>query len=121
MSVKRARKLRKEMTPAERKLWPLLKTLPIAETHFRKQVPISKFIADFACMRARLIVELDGEQHALGDSPARNDERTAWLESQGFKVLRFWNHEVIENPEGIAETILNAARDRAAQFWQHKT
>ena len=74
---------------------------------FRRQVPIGPYIVDFACFQQRLVVEIDGGQH-LGD--ARDETRDAWLEEHGFRVLRFWNHEVLKNPEGVLEMI--AARVR---------
>jgi very-short-patch-repair endonuclease len=70
------------------------------------------YVADFACLKAKLIIELDGEQHALGSGLERDARRDAWFESQGFRTMRFWNHDVLQNPEGIAETILRAVSRR---------
>lgn len=72
-------------------------------TACRRQYPIGRYIADFACTRHRLIVEADGGQHDGSDSDVR---RTAWLEDQGWRVLRFWNNDVLTNTEGVVETIL---------------
>jgi very-short-patch-repair endonuclease len=100
-----ARRLRKQMTDAERALWFLLRRKQIEGHRFRKQVPIDKYIIDFACLSARLLIEVDGSQHA--DAPA-DKERDAWLQSQNFRVLRFWNNDVLRNPEGVIQVILEA-------------
>ena len=95
-AVKRARRLRRDMTDAEKAMWRLLREA-FPERHFRKQVPIRHFIADFASHRAKLIIEVDGGQH--------NDEtdalRTAVIEAEGNRVIRFWNNEVLGNPDGV--------------------
>ena len=111
-TTERARELRRNAAPAERKLWRLLRDLPLPESHFRRQMPIGTYVADFACLKAKLIVELDGDQHAVGVGPNRDARRNSWFESQGFLTLRFWNRDVLENPEGIAETIFRIANDR---------
>lgn len=101
--VATARKLRRSATDVERKLWHRIRDKQIEDFRFRRQRPIGKFIVDFICIDARLIVELDGGQHAenaLGDS-----KRTEFLESLGYKVVRFWNNEVIENMEGVLERL----------------
>lgn len=97
-----ARRLRHEMTMAEKKLWGVLRNRQIDGHFFRHQVPIGKFVADFCCLKARLIIEVDGGQHA--DS-ARDDARTQWLENEGYRVLRFWNNEVLQNLEGVRDAI----------------
>jgi len=102
-TVEKARDLRKGTTPAERRLWSLLRGRSLNGHKFRRQHPLGWFIVDFVCLERRLIVEVDGGQHA--ENP--NDERrTAWLEAQGWRVVRFWNNEAIENLDGVAETIL---------------
>ena len=73
--------------------------------HFRRQAPIGNFIADFACHSANLIIECDGGQHAHDEAIVRDTERTAWLESQGYKVLRFWNNDVQANIDGVMQRI----------------
>ncbi|MGH7096874.1 MAG: endonuclease domain-containing protein [Stellaceae bacterium] len=95
----RARALRREMTAAEKKLWQRLRLRQTEGYRFRRQVPIGRFIADFACHEARVIVEIDGGQH----DPASEMEacRTRFLESEGYRVLRFWNNEVLENLDGV--------------------
>jgi very-short-patch-repair endonuclease len=105
MANERARALRKAMTPAERKLWSRLREMKTRGFHFRKQAPIGRFIADFCCHSARLIVEVDGGQHSNATERANDARRTEWLMSQGYRVLRFWNNEVLGNVEGVVATI----------------
>jgi very-short-patch-repair endonuclease len=105
-----ARALRRAPTDAERQLWYLLRSLKPLGLHFRRQAPIGIYIADFAWHTGRLIVELDGSQH--GDVRARYDERrTQWLESQGYRVLRFWNNDVLKTPRSVAEAVLAASKN----------
>ena len=98
----RARTLRRDMTEAERRLWQMLRSRQTEDCRFRRQVPIGGFIADFACHAARLIVEIDGGQHDPSESEA---SRTRFLEGEGYRVLRFWNNEVLDNPEGVRAAI----------------
>jgi very-short-patch-repair endonuclease len=113
MSSEAARRLRANMTDAERKLWFLLRRKQLQGFRFRRQVPLGRYVADFACMSARLVLELDGGQHAeRTDHDAR---RTKWMESVGFRVLRFWNGEVFTNAEGVLETIRLALLDPPPQ------
>ena len=100
-----ARKLRKRMTDAERALWLLLRRKQIEGHRFRKQVPIGQYIVDFCCLDARLVIEVDGGQHS---ESATDSERDTWLKSQRFRVMRFWNNDVLENPEGVMQAILKA-------------
>jgi very-short-patch-repair endonuclease len=104
-----ARRLRRDMTDAERKLWETVRAGRLPGLSFRRQVPIGRYIADFFCPEHKLILEVDGGQHAEMAAAGRDAERTAWLEANGYRVLRFWNHEVLENPEGVVTTILAAA------------
>jgi very-short-patch-repair endonuclease len=99
----RARELRVNSTDAERRLWSLLRERRLNGHKFRRQVPIGSYIADFACFESMLIVEADRGQHA--DNPY-DQRRTNWLQSQGWCVVRFWNSEILRNPQGIAATIL---------------
>lgn len=105
-AVQRARRLRRDMTDAERAMWRLLQEA-FPEFRFRKQVPIRHYIVDFASHSARLVIEVDGGQH--------NDEvdaaRTAVIEAEGYRVIRFWNHDVLGNREGVFLTIEVALRD----------
>jgi very-short-patch-repair endonuclease len=104
-----AKNLRKRSTDAERYLWKHLRSKQIEGLKFRRQEPIGKYIVDFVCYEKAVIVEADGGQH----SEAVDSERDAWLRSQGFSVLRFWNHEVITNIEGVLEMILRKCTQKS--------
>ena len=104
--VATARKLRRSSTDVERKLWHRIRDKQVEGFRFRRQRPIEKYIVDFICLDARLIVELNGGQHA--ENVAHDKKRTAFLESLGYRVLRFWNSEVIENIEGVLERLREA-------------
>ena len=101
----RARSLRRDQTDAERKLWAALRAHRLQGTSFRRQSPVGPFIADFVCHDARLIVELDGGQHYEAAHELKDARRDAFLVSRGFRVLRFSNHEVMTNLQGVLETI----------------
>ncbi len=93
-----ARQLRKNLTDTERLLWQLLRAGRFAGSKFKRQQPLGGYIVDFFCFESRLIIELDGGQHA--DQEEADKIRDQWLKSQGFQVLRFWNNEVLTNLEG---------------------
>lgn len=95
----RARQLRREATPAERKFWSLISRV---RPKFTRQFPIGPYIVDFACRQVRLAVEIDGGQHAENAEDARRD---AYLRSEGWQVLRFWNPDILNNPEGVYEVV----------------
>ena len=99
----RARTLRQNMTEAERRIWQILRLNRMKGYKFRRQVPFGHYIADFVCHEARLIVEIDGGQHDRL-SP-RETERDEFLQSEGSRILRFWNNEVLANLDGVHETI----------------
>ena len=103
-----ARHLRRNPTDAESRLWHELRLLRGEGYHFRRQVPIGEYVADFACYRRRLVVELDGGQHGFPDNQAADAKRTADLQRRGFKVLRFWNVDVFQSLEGVVDMIRNA-------------
>jgi len=103
MASERARALRRNLTDAERFLWAKRRGRRFAEFKFRRQQPIGKYIVDFVCFERKLIVKLDGSQHV--DQRDYDDARTAWLGTQGFRVLRFWNHEVLTEWNVIDEVI----------------
>jgi very-short-patch-repair endonuclease len=109
--VRRARKLRVDATDAERKLWQVLRRRELAGWKFRRQRPIDRYIADFACVEAMLVVEVDGGQHAEN---AADEVRTRRLEALGWEVLRFWNPDVLTNSEGVLTMILMAIERRRA-------
>jgi very-short-patch-repair endonuclease len=103
MPSQRARELRARLTEAERHLWYALRRKQLRGHRFRRQVPLGPYVADFACLAQRLVIEVDGGQH--GDEAERDARRTAWLEAQGFHVLQFWNNDVLGNIEGVLEVI----------------
>ena len=98
-----ARRLRLNQTDAETRLWRRLRHWPMAGTHFRRQVPIGPYVVDFACMAARLVIELDGSQHGSSENAARDETRTRWLEQAGYRVIRFWNNDLTSNMDGVLE------------------
>ena len=108
MASRNARALRANQTEAESRLWQRLRDRQLAGVKFRRQAPVGPYIADFICLAAKLIVEIDGGQHA--ESAEADAARTAWLEGQGFRVLRFWNNDAMANTDGVLEEILAALR-----------
>ncbi|KAA5804969.1 DUF559 domain-containing protein [Alkalicaulis satelles] len=114
--IANARRLRRDMTRFERRLWSLLRQRPEG-LKFRRQHPACGFIADFACVEARLIIELDGGQHA--DQQAADARRTAVLEANGWQVMRFWNLTLDEAPLMAADQIIETALTRIRAFqWE---
>ena len=107
----RARRLRKDSTDTEGALWNLIRNRQLLGYKFRRQVPVVKYIADFVCLERRLIIELDGGQYQ--EQTDYDAGRTRCLESQGFMVIRFWNSEVLGNPEGVQQAILTALKEVA--------
>jgi very-short-patch-repair endonuclease len=108
--VPRARALRRDATEAERKLWQHLRQPPFKQHHFRRQATIGPYFADFASHQLRIVVEVDGGQHAGNPADIR---RTSYLVSEGYRVLRFWNNDVLENLSGVLaaiDTAINADR-----------
>lgn len=105
MSIDRARNLRANATPPERAMWRLLKPFRDQGFHFRRQAQIGSYYADFACHHAKLVIEVDGDTHAVGDGPERDVTRDKYLRGRGFEVLRFSNADVVRNPEGVFEMI----------------
>ena len=103
MNKIKARELRKNPTEAERKLWKHLRLHQIGGYKFRRQQPLGQYIVDFVSLEKKLIVELDGGQHS--EQIVYDAELTEWLEAQGFRVLRFWNNEVLKEIEVVKEVI----------------
>ena len=99
----RARQLRRHQTDVEGKLWSRLRARQLSGAKFRRQYPIGAFIVDFCCYERRLVIELDGGHHA--ERMDADQSRTDFFVSQGYRVLRFWNNEVIENIDGVLEQI----------------
>jgi very-short-patch-repair endonuclease len=102
-TLENARRLRLEMTRAEQKLWRFLRNGGLLGHKFRRQMPLPPYIVDFCCVERRLAVELDGSQHA--DHADYDQQRTAFLEKQGLKVLRFWNNDVLTQTTAVLEQI----------------
>lgn len=104
--TERARQLRRDSTPAERKLWRILSRYRPA---FTRQLVVENYIVDLAYRKAKLAIELDGSQHL--DQQQYDEKRTAYLESMGWRVIRLWNFEVMTNPDGAAESLLAQAAE----------
>ncbi len=96
-----ARELRKNSTIQEKRLWNLLKNRQFHNLKFKRQHPIGKYIVDFICKEAKIIVEIDGGQHNEPENIISDTERTKYLEGLGYKVIRFWNNEIYENIDGV--------------------
>ena len=111
---KRAKQLRQTMTRAETLLWRYLKANRIDGLGFRRQVPVRNYIVDFVCHSAKLVVELDGELHDFEERRNADKRRDAFLRSEGFRVLRFTNEQVMSSLEGVVELIRQAAAIRAS-------
>jgi len=93
------------MTPAEKRLWWHLDRVPVPGTHFRRQAPVGPYVVDFVCHTAKLVIEVDGAQHGFDQNAAADLTRTRWLEAQGYRVLRFWNGEVLHQIDVVLDTI----------------
>lgn len=106
MASLRAQHLRKNLTEAESRLWSALRNKQVRGLRFRRQAPIGSYIVDFVCFAEKLVIEVDGGQHAR--QRAYDAERDAWLASEGFRILRFWKNEVLDNLEGVL-TVITAA------------
>lgn len=114
-----ARTLRQNMTEAERRVWQILRSHRISGYKFRRQVPIGSYIADFVCHEARLIVEIDGSQHAR--LLPREGARSEFLENEGYRILRFWNNEVLANLDGVQGIIADElGRDTLTPTLPHR-
>ena len=110
MANERARRLRRNTTDAEKVLWRRIRYRQISNARFRRQHPIDPYVVDFYCAELRLVIAVDGGQHEL-----RSDQdaaRTRWLESQGYRVVRFWNNDVLGNVEGGLERIVEILSKR---------
>ena len=108
MNRGQARKLRKNPTDAEKVLWKHLRLRQVEGHKFRRQQPLGPYIVDFVCLDRKLIVEVDGGQHL--EQSASDAKRTAWLEGRGFRLLRYWNDQVLKEPEAVTEAIWNALK-----------
>lgn len=104
----RARQLRSEMTPAERTLWSRVRAHRLDNLPIRRQHPIGPYVVDFCCQPAKVIIEVDGPTHFEPDQAAFDKERTLWLESQGYDVLRFTNEQIHNNLASVLQAIVDA-------------
>jgi very-short-patch-repair endonuclease len=100
-----AKGLRKRSTDAEKLLWSGLRAGRCEGMKFRRQHPVGQYIVDFVCLERKLIIELDGGQHALPDEARKDRQRDAWLEKEGYTVVRFWDNEVLMKKNGILDAI----------------
>ncbi|MCA0433236.1 MAG: DUF559 domain-containing protein [Proteobacteria bacterium] len=112
-----ARTLRNNATPAERILWQQLRLLKPEGRHFRRQVPVGRFVADFACHDPKLVIELDGGQHAA--AAAYDAARSEVMTSQGYRVIRFWNGDIYNDLEGVVDRIRHEARLPSSFTYAH--
>jgi very-short-patch-repair endonuclease len=106
MDRSKAQELRKNPTEAERKLWQHLRLRQLGGYKFRRQHSLGKYIVDFVCLEKRIVIEVDGGQHNA--QVIYDQQRTAWIEQHGFRVLRFWDNEVMQNIEAVKEAIWQA-------------
>lgn len=106
----RAKELRKDPTPAEAKLWTHLRAHRMGGVHFRDQHAIGNYIVDFCAPRKKLVIELDGSQHL--EKQEYDAERTEFLKSRGYRVLRFWNHEVMNNLDAVLTVIWSVLQEQ---------
>ena len=106
-SLSHARRMRQTPTDAESRLWHNLRAGRLVGYRFRRQQPLGRFIVDFVCFEQRLIVEVDGSQHGDDEGLARDEMRTRWLQSEGYRVIRFWNNDVMSKTESVLEAIHN--------------
>jgi very-short-patch-repair endonuclease len=115
--TEKAKELRNQPTPPEKQFWNALRKMPFYKTHpFNRQKPLGKYIVDFYCHEYRLVVEIDGDTHGQKDTQITEQKRTAFLESQGLRVIRFTNREVVRNIDGIMESLeklLNEIKEEA--------
>jgi very-short-patch-repair endonuclease len=110
MNSGKARQLRKNPTDAERRMWQELKRRQISGVKFRRQQPLGDFIVDFVSFERRLIIEVDGGQHV--EQAAYDEKRTRWLEAQGYRVLRFWDNDVLSDIEAVMHVVFDAVERR---------
>ncbi len=111
-----AKRMRKSMTDAELKLWNELRAHRLEGLGFKRQMPIGNYIVDFACPEHRLVIEVDGSQHAEDQVIRYDEKRSGYLEAQGWQVLRFWNDDVLKDIGGVCQHILAVLKERGVKF-----
>jgi len=109
-TAQRAKELRRTQTPQEEKLWRYLRAKRFSKFKFKRQEPIARYIVDFVCYEAKLIIELDGSQHL--QNKIHDENRDGWLKEQGFKILRFWNSELTKHTKYVLNEIWNALHSK---------
>ena len=100
-----AKELRQRQTEAEKRLWFKLRDKQLCGAKFRRQEPVGNYIIDFVCFEKKLVLEIDGNPHTQMEVKRNDNQRTLWLQSEGFRVLRFWNADILNNVEGVLEKI----------------
>jgi very-short-patch-repair endonuclease len=120
MSVERARQLRKTMPAPEAKLWNALRALRALGHHFRRQVPLGRYYADFCCHKSRLVIEIDGDTHFGDEAVARDAVRDAFIRNEGYRVLRATNQDVMRNLDGVMTVILGLLAEPPPSLPPHK-
>ncbi|MCL5275111.1 MAG: endonuclease domain-containing protein [Chloroflexi bacterium] len=109
--MQRARELRREMTPPEKRLWSHLRREQLSGLHIRRQHPLGPFIADFYHAASRTVIEIDGDVHAMPEQAEHDRQRTAWLAARGYRVVRFTNDDVLKRLEGVLEALRMACSE----------
>lgn len=115
-TTERAQRLRREATPAERKLWARLKAKQLNGLQFRRQHPIGPYIVDFYCAALKLAIEIDGDTHGSEEALRRDEKRSAFIASKGVRIIRFWNSDIHERLDGALADILEGERIIRAEF-----
>lgn len=103
--IEKSRELRKNMTPQERKLWSIIRNRQFFNYRFRRQFPVGQYIVDFICRERKIIIEVDGGEHNEQQNIKKDNNRTKYLESEGYQVIRFWNNEIDNNIDGVYEKL----------------
>ena len=111
--IETARNLRKNQTDAEKKLWLFLRNRQLTGLKFRRQFPIKNCVVDFCCFEEKLVIEVDGGQHSVATH--QDQERTSVIEKEGYRILRFWNHDVLQNIESVLISIKKAIKSPSPQ------
>jgi very-short-patch-repair endonuclease len=107
-----AKVLRRRQTDAEEKVWAVLRSRQFIDLKFRRQHPVGDYIVDFVCLDEKLIIEIDGGQHNEKQMIDKDEARQKWLEGEGFRVIRFWNNDVMENLEGVMSRLIELIEER---------
>ena len=115
-----ARTLRHSSTDAEQLLWRHLRARQLGGCKFRRQYPFGIYVLDFVCLERNLVIELDGGQHNETEQMRHDQIRTAWLQAQGFVVLRFWNHEVLQQTSDVLARVLQALTPTLSHKWERE-